>query len=415
MNKKIISKILDNGLQIYFYPDSTKHSVFMDFIVLYGAFHSDFTVNNKNYHMNNGMAHLIEHLLFEKNQYGNFANFFGNLGMKTNATTSTYMTDFFVDTVEDAEKALEYLIKGISKPVFTKEDIEEIKPAIYQEIRMRNDEIGRSVYKSHTKNMLLNYSYIDGLGTKKNVEDITYEQVKLCYDIFYQPKNEILFIAGNFDVDKIFLKIKKIYETLSFKMSNFSYLKIEEPLSIKKRFQEIVMPTPKEYACVCYKLDFSSYSREQRRMLSYYLGFFLGENFSIVSSLYKKLIKEKIIESPLSCNFNFFEDILLISIGGFTNNRKILVKNIRNVLENKPAFNEKLFYLDLKSEKMKTLCSDVSFYSISRNLKENISYFNSPCLDSVEDLQSLNFRDFQKFIKDLNFKEYFVTTVTDVK
>ena len=122
MNKKRIHKVLDNGLNIYFYPDQNKHSVFIGFMVKYGAFHSDFIVDGQEFHMRNGMAHLLEHLLFEKNRYGNFAQIFGERGMQTNATTSTFMTDFYVDAVEEVDFALEHLIKGISNPIFTKED-----------------------------------------------------------------------------------------------------------------------------------------------------------------------------------------------------------------------------------------------------------------------------------------------------
>lgn len=415
MNKERIFKTLENGLQIYFYPDSKKHSVFIDLMVKYGAFHSDFKADGEQYHIHNGMAHLLEHFLFEKNKFGNFATLFGSRGMQTNAITSTYMTDFYVDAVEEVEFALEHLIKGVMTPVFTKEALEETKSPIYQEIRMRNDEIGRSVYKSQTRNMLVNYSYIDGLGTLKDVENFTLEEVKLCYDTFYQPKNEILFIAGNFDPEEMFLKVKDIYENLTFSDQEFSFIKKKEPKSVKKKYEVLTMPTFKEYINICYKLDFSKVSRESRRMLTYYIGFYFGETFSLISPFHKELVEKKIIEQPLSFNYDFFEDTLLLYVCGYTNDEKELVKRVRETLEGIPIFNEKLFGLDLKSEKMQKLCLDPSFYGLSRQFMENFNYFNTPRLDTVEDLQSLNFEDFKEFIKGLEFKEYFVTKVIDVK
>lgn len=247
MSKKMVHRTLDNGLQIYFYPDKNKHSVFIDLIVRYGAFYSDFVSSGKAVHMRNGMAHLIEHLLVERSQFGNLLQFFGKKQMQTNAITSTYLTDYYVDTVEDVDFALEHLIKGVSSPIFTPEDIELTKPAIYQEIRMRNDEIGRTAHKAKIRNLFQNYSYIDRLGTIEDVESFTYEQVKLCYDTFYQPKNELLFIAGNFDVEDLFHKIQKIYNSLRIQDISFSFSSVKEPKGVKKEYEEIVMPTPNDY------------------------------------------------------------------------------------------------------------------------------------------------------------------------
>lgn len=415
MNRKLIHKTLENGLQIYFLEDKTKHSVLVDLMVKYGAFHSDFEVNGQEYHIKDGMAHLIEHLLFEKSQYGNFAKLFGSKQMQTNATTSTFMTDFYVDTVEEVDFALEHLIKGISIPVFTSEDIEVTKPPIYQEIRMRNDEIGRNIYKSQTKNMLQNYSYVDGLGSLEDVESFSYDLVRFCYDTFYQPKNEILFIAGNFEVEEMYSKIEEIYKSLSFKETSFSFLNIQEPKEVKCRYEEIKMPTPKDLVNISYKLDFSKIPFEERRMLTYYIGIFLEMNFSIISPLYKELIDKKVIDSSLSYDFDYFKDYMLISVCGYPNEEKIFTKRIQEVFEKEHVFKEEVFNLDLKQEKMQHLCSDASFYSLLCQFQENYSYYNYTGFDTADDLQKLNFQEFKIFIQNLEFKEYFITKITDSK
>lgn len=415
MNKKRIHKVLDNGLNIYFYPDQNKHSVFIGFMVKYGAFHSDFIVDGQEFHMRNGMAHLLEHLLFEKNRYGNFAQIFGERGMQTNATTSTFMTDFYVDAVEEVDFALEHLIKGISNPIFTKEDIEVTKPPIYQEIRMRNDEIGRTVYKSQTKNMLKNYTYIDGLGTIEDVESFTYEQVKLCYDTFYRPKNEILFIAGNFDVDTMYKKIQDIYSSISVKEIPFSFLKKEEPKEVACHYEKVEMPISKDFVSVCYKVDFSKYSSRNRRMLSCYIDLFLEMHFSSISSLYKELVEKKVIDYAISYDYDYFEDYLLVKVSNYTNEEEVFVDRVREVFEKERNFKEEVFRLDLQMMRMSNLCSDMSLYGLFRQFHLNYSYYDYDDLNTAEDLQTLNFEDFKKFIGGLEFKEYLVTKITDVK
>lgn len=413
MNKKLICKTLSNGLTIYFYKDTTKHSVFIDLMVKYGAFYSDFISNGQSYHIRDGMAHLLEHLVFEKNKFGNFAKLFGSKQMQTNAMTSTYITEFYVDTVEDVDFALEHLLKGISIPVFTSEDIDETKPPIYQEIRMRNDEISRNIYKSQTKNMLRNYSYIDGLGSIEDVASFTYDSVRLCYDIFYQPKNEVLFMAGNFEIEEVLKKIEEIYSSLPIQECSFSLPKIEEPKEVECHYNEIKMPTPKTHISVCYKIDFSKYREEERRMLTYYIGIFLEMNFSIISPLYKELLEKKVIDSSLGYTFDFFENYMLLSVFGYSNDEEVLIKRVREVLEKEHIFKEEIFDLDLKHEKMCHLCSDISLYGLSRQFKENYSYYHYAGFDIAEDLNKLNFQDFKTFIEDLEFKEYLVTKITD--
>ena len=415
MNKKLVHRTLENGLQVYFYPDSNKHSVLIDLIVHYGAFHSDFISDGKKVHMRNGMAHLIEHLLYERSKSGNFRELFSHKQMQTNASTYTYVTDYYVDTVEDVEFALQHLIEGISVPVFTREDIEATKPAIYQEIRMRNDEIGRSAYKSKIRNLFQNYSYIDGLGTLEDVESFTYEQVKLCYDTFYQPKNEILFITGNFDVEELYQKIQEIYASLEFQDISFSFSFIPEPIEVKKQYDKIMMPTPKDYVSISYKLDFSRYSNVKRRMLSYYLNFFLREHFGIISPLYKELMDEKVIDTLLDYDFDYLEDYLMITVSGYTNDEEIFTKKVREVLESPKGLKEKFFILNLKDKKMGQLCTDFSLYQLSCQFKENVSYYHYADFDTAEDLESLCFQDFKSFIEGLEFKEYCVTKITDVK
>lgn len=415
MNKECVHKTLENGLQIYFYPDKNKHSVLIDLIVHYGAFHSDFVLNGKSVHMRNGMAHLIEHLLYERSKFGNFRDLFGHKQMQTNAITSTYLTDYYVDTVEDIDFALQHLIEGVSVPVFNQEDIELTKPAIYQEIRMRNDEIGRTAYKAKIRNSFQNYSYIDGLGTLEDVESFTYEQVKLCYDTFYQPKNEILFITGNFDVEKLYKKIGEIYASLEFQDISFSVPSIMEPTEVKKEYEEIVMPISKDYVTISYKIHFSKYRKEERRMLSYYLDFFLSEKFGVISPLYKELIESKVIDTALGYDFDYLGDYLLISISGYTNDEDVFIKRIQEVLESSKELKESLFELDLKDKKMRYLCSDFSLSQLASQFKTNVSYYHYANFDTAEDLQSLNFEDFKAFIESLEFKEYCISKITDVK
>ncbi len=413
MKNELIYKRLKNGLQIYFYPDKRKHSTVISLLVHYGGFTSDFTLEEEAYHMEDGMAHLLEHLVFEKNCFGNFTRLFGPMQMSTNAITSTYMTEFYVDTVENSLFALEHLLIGVSKRVFTEKDVMDTKPPIYEEIRMRNDEVGRNVYYTRNKNLFHHYSYVGGLGTEENVKNFSYHDVCLCYDTFYQPQNEVLFIAGNIEVEEMISKIEEIYESLSFKNTSFSCQKLKEPKSVVKKYEVVKMPVAKDYVDVCYKVDFSFYSKENRRMLSYYIGLFLILNFSFISPLYKELLDSKIVEMGLHRDFDFFEDYLVINVAGYVNQEEEFVKRVRRVFERDHNNNKEVFLNQLKLEKMEKLCSDSTPFGVSREFKLNLSYYDYPGFDSACEVQSLNYEDYLAFLNRLKFKHYTVTKVTN--
>jgi predicted Zn-dependent peptidase len=412
MKDELIHKKLSNGLNIYFCPLKNKHSVVIDLIVKYGGFYSDFTSENINYHINDGMAHLLEHLIFEKNPQGRFNKIFGDRGMFTNAYTWPFITEYFVDTVEDVDYALENLIKGVSTIKFTEEDINVTKPPIYQEIKMRQDEIGRKVLYKTTNNTFKKIPYVSGLGTIENVKSFTYDEVKLCYDTFYQPKNEILFISGNIDVDEMYEKIKKIYSKLEFKNIDFSYKKYEEVDEVVKEYDVIHDDIKKDYVSIWYKINLKNIPKDKWRMYTYYLDLFRLMNFSDISPLHKTLMDEKIVDNNTNFGFEFYDNYLLIKVSNYVNDEEKFISNVRNTLENDRNYNDKVFNLYLKDIKTNKICYDPAPTNELSNFVNNLADFDYPDFDSTEEINALNSTEYKEFINSLEFKNYTITKVT---
>ena len=100
---KIEKVTLDNGLDIYFYLDKKRHSVFFQHITKFGGVTKDFISNGKTYHIQDGIAHILEHYIVEENKYGNFLKLLGEAQMSTNASTHLDMTRFYFSAVENVE------------------------------------------------------------------------------------------------------------------------------------------------------------------------------------------------------------------------------------------------------------------------------------------------------------------------
>ena len=414
MQNNMIHKVLDNGLNVYLIEDKNKHNVIIDLIVKYGGFYSDFEVDGKKYHLNDGMAHLLEHIMFEKNCNGNFMNTYGSRQMTTNAITYPWITEYYVDLVDDFDFALNCMLTGLSKRVFTEEDLLDIKPPIYQEIRMRDDQVLRIAFYSRMRNLFKEYSYVSGLGSLKDVEGFTYEQVCLCYDAFYNPKNEILIIAGNFDTKEALEKIEKIYKKLTFKKYNFNFIKVNEPKEVNKEYEVIEIPVAKDYVDISYKIDFSKYQGEERKKCSYYLSLFLLLNFSDISPLYKKLIDKKIINNSIFRDYDFYQDYLIISVSSYVNNEKKFIKEVKNTLNNLYE-NKEIFELRLRKFKMDKICSDSTPGEIVNELKDNLYYFGYLGFDTIEEVNSLNYQEYLNFTKNLDFEHFTITRITSKK
>lgn len=104
MMKKSEIYTLDNGLKLIFYQDTSKHSVVADLIVKYGGIHNIFIFDGKEYKVEDGIAHFLEHLLIEHSIYGNALINFRENYINTNGVTSIDKTRFYIHTVHDFEE-----------------------------------------------------------------------------------------------------------------------------------------------------------------------------------------------------------------------------------------------------------------------------------------------------------------------
>ena len=136
---KIENIKLDNGLNIYLYNDMRRHSTFFQFTTKCGGIYKDFIFNGKEYHLQDGVAHILEHYIVECNKIGNFLDMLGDKQMQTNASTSSIATGYYFDTVENVIFGVKTILEGINSVIFDKEKLEKLKNPIYQEIRGKKD------------------------------------------------------------------------------------------------------------------------------------------------------------------------------------------------------------------------------------------------------------------------------------
>jgi len=413
MENNLEKLTLENGMKIYLYKDSTKHSTFVNFITKYGGFYNDFKIDDKEYNIPNGMAHFIEHLLIETSKYGNLIHVLGEKQMSTNGVTYTDMTQFYFNAVENVEIGIETLIRAINEADFNQEDIEKTKGAIYQEVRMQRDNKFRVLNDVKMKNIFKKIPYINNLGDLNNVMNFSYEQVKLCYDAFYNPNNQIVVVAGNFDVEKV----KKIIIDICSKYeNNFNSVKLidyNEPKEVDKKSDIVKMPTGKQFVDITYKIDISNLTYKDILKLDFYLDIFNRMNFGTTSSVYQKLFEEKVIVDSINSTYWVLDNYYLLSVGAYTDEDDKFLKEIKKVFSGNFIFDKELFDLYCKQCKMNISIRPDSLSSMILPFIDNIVSFEYEYFDTVNDINDFSLKELEDYMNSFDFSNYTVIKIVN--
>lgn len=194
-----------SGFKIFVYPKENYSSAYAVFGTKYGSIDTCFRVegNEEFTTVPEGIAHFLEHKLFESEELDAFARY-AKTGASANAYTSFDKTCYLFQCSGNFEKSLEILLDFVSNPYFTEQTVQKEQGIIGQEIKMYQDEPGweslfallRAMYHNHPVR-------IDIAGTVESISHITAELLYECYETFYNPANMVLAVVGNVTVDQV--------------------------------------------------------------------------------------------------------------------------------------------------------------------------------------------------------------------
>lgn len=406
---------LDNGLTIYLYSDKRRHSTLFQHITLFGGKTKDFIFEGKEYHIQDGVAHILEHYVVEENARGNFLKLLGEKQMATNASTYYGMTRYYFEAVENIEYGIETMIRGIYSPVFSEVRLEKIKKPILQEIKGR---MGNKFY--HSNQMTLNNCFknikVRSIGgSLEEVENTTLDDIVTCYKAFYQPSNQFIVVAGSFDKDSVLKTINDIYNDLDLESYDMNLIPSNEENNVQKDFDILEFPTGEEYMEVTYKISLKNFNEKERLKMDFYLHYFFDMYFGMTSNLYRDLVKDKIITTTLSCSNFMIDDFVLVSIGSYSDNISLLERRIKDTCLKLNDFNEEIFEIDKRDSILKIVLRNENLVDTIMPFVSNIVEFNYPYPDTVNDIEEFSYDDFVKTIKSLDFSNYTVTNIKNKK
>ena len=205
LDERVYREKLSNGLDVIVLPRPGFSRKIAYFVTDYGAIHTEFSFGGQEYRAPDGIAHFLEHKLFDMPDGRDITAEFAALGAATNAFTSYDMTAYYFSCTENFEQCLKILVEFVSTPCFTEESVQKELGIIDQEIGMNEDAPDSCVYESlMTAAFSAHPIRIPILGTRESIREITPEMLHLCHRAFYTPGNMLLCVVG--DVDPALVK-----------------------------------------------------------------------------------------------------------------------------------------------------------------------------------------------------------------
>ncbi|MBQ8683893.1 MAG: insulinase family protein [Clostridia bacterium] len=187
-----------SGLPVMVWPMENASSVYALFATRYGSVHNLLpTSDGGTEEVPAGIAHYLEHKLFESEEGDAFKRFAAT-GASANAYTSFDRTAYLFHATENILPSLDILLDFVQHPYFTPETVQKEQGIIGQEIRMGEDNPGRRVLFNLLRGLYHTHPVrIDIAGTVESISHITPELLYRCYEQYYNLHNMVLVVAGH--------------------------------------------------------------------------------------------------------------------------------------------------------------------------------------------------------------------------
>jgi len=197
LGEQLYRTVLPNGLTVAVVPRPGFTKKLAYFVTDFGSIHTDFLLEGKEYHVPAGIAHFLEHKMFELPDRDVSAEF-AALGGNVNAFTSYDMTAYYFSCTEHFEENLQLLLEFVSTPYFPEESVQREMGIIDQEIGMNADTPDSRIFEQLTEIMYSKHPVrVPILGTSESIRRITTETLHACHRAFYTPGNMILCVIGD--------------------------------------------------------------------------------------------------------------------------------------------------------------------------------------------------------------------------
>src|SRR5690625_2429398 len=404
IDETLYKKILPNGLTVFLIPKKVMEKTLAIFATDYGSIHSTFVPIGETEAITvpEGVAHFLEHKLFEKRDRHVFTEF-SKQGASANAYTSFTKTAYLFSSTSNIEQDVKTLIDFVQEPYFSDETVEKEKGIIAQEIMMYDDQPGWQLFMGTIKNMFHHHPVnIDIAGTVDSIEAITKEDLYLCYNTFYHPENMSLFIAGNFDPEVIMTLIEKNQSTKTFEQTNpIERIFPVEPNYVVTKENEMTMPISMPKCSVGLKTVPENLTPEQFIKHDLIEQMILDFYYSKGGTFYQQLYDEHLIDHSFGFNATLEKNFGYVTITSSTQEPDLFASRVTEQLH--AIKNLNISESEMTVMKNKKIGQLLRSMNSLENMANNYIHYQSHRIDYFElikTVQQLSLENIATFLDD---------------
>lgn len=334
LQEELFYQKMDNGLDVYILPKKGFNKTFATFTTKYGSIDNHFVPLGKSDYVKvpDGIAHFLEHKLFEKED-GDVFQQFSRQGASANAFTSFTRTAYLFSSTSDVERNLETLMDFVQEPYFSEQTVEKEKGIIGQEITMYDDNPDWRLYFGLIESMYHTHPVkIDIAGTIESISHITKDMLYECYHTFYHPSNMLLFIVGPVDPEAIMKQVvdnqaKKEYNEQSEIQRKYD----AEPAPVAEPNKVLKMNVQTSKCLVGIKAPNVDLAGEQMLKHELTVNVLMDLLFSKSTENYHKLYSEGLIDETFSFDYTLEKGFGFAMVGGDTNEPDKLAETLKEM------------------------------------------------------------------------------------
>ena len=395
---------LENGLEVILIPYEDKKDYYISYVTKFGSEINTFVpVGGKKYkRFSNGIAHFLEHKMFEQEDGVDPFQFFSESGTGANAFTSFNSTQYVCYGTKDFEKNLAFLLKYVNSPYFTDENVEKEKGIIKEEIKMQED-IPEWVLDMKLREAIyhLNPRRISIAGECSDVDAITKEELYECYNTFYQPNNMFLVVVGNFSKDNAIKVIKESLEKKENKQDKVKIKDIKEPKTVAQKDIQLSLNLKVPKIALGYKMTFESFQVKDEVELDLYLYMFASLLFG-TSSIFKERVRNKNLMTGFYYEWETIKGYKTFIILAETENPELLIDEVEKELQNIEISAD-----DIERIKKVWISNEVKSVDFIENTVSNIVddkiKYNKLINNRVDLIRKINKKKLDDIISRMNF------------
>lgn len=335
LQETLYYEVMDNGLRVYVLPKPGFQKTYATFATKYGSVDNHFKVEGEaEVRVPDGIAHFLEHKMFEEPEGDIFAKFASN-GASANAFTSFDQTVYLFSATDHIHENLETLIDFVQNPYFTDQNVEKEKGIIGQEINMYQDNPDWRVYFGLIEAMYkVHPVHIDIAGTVESIGTITKEDLYTCYNAFYHPSNMLLFVVGGVDPEETMNLIRSNQARKTYEQQGaIERIFDPEPTEVaeKRRESRLAVSLPK---CLFgFKEKETGLSGEEQLRRDLTTKLMMDLLFGASTELYQKLYEDDLISDSFGHEYNSSPEYAFSAVGGDTKDPDALLARIREEVD----------------------------------------------------------------------------------